>query len=118
MVEVAITCNGNDPKSVFPTFILAASSAALGDTVALFFTPAGAQTLAKGELEKMSNVEGLPDVIDLYDGIRSLGAKIYVCELALAVEGMKEEDFREGVHLVGATTFMHEIRCATITFSF
>ena len=118
MAKVAITCNGSEPKSVFPPFILGASAAASGDDVILFFCPAGAPALVKGKLEEMRNAKGLPDIIELCNGLQDLGGKIYVCELALDAKDLKKEDFREGVEIVGATTFLNDIKDATITFSF
>jgi predicted peroxiredoxin len=117
-MKVAITCNGIEPKCVFTTFILGSSAAACGDQVVLFFTPAGALILVKGELEKIRSQKGLPDLIELFNGLRELGGKIYVCELILEAKDLKKKDFREGVEIVGATTFMSDIKDATITFSF
>jgi predicted peroxiredoxin len=62
--------------------------------------------------------KGLPNLLELYEGVRALGGKIYVCELALEAKDLKKEDLREGVEIVGATTFINEIKDATITFSF
>ena len=62
--------------------------------------------------------KGLPNLLELYEGVRNLGGKIYVCELALEAKDLKKEDLRDGVEIVGATTFMDEIRDATITLSF
>ena len=73
--------------------------------------------MVKGELEKITG-KGLPNIVELYDGIRSLGGKILVCELALENKDLKAEDFREGVEIVGATSFLASIADATITFSF
>ena len=56
--------------------------------------------------------------MELYNGIRELGGKILVCELALEAKDLKAEDFREGVEIVGATSFIASIGDATITFSF
>lgn len=74
--------------------------------------------MVKGELEKIRSQKGLPDLIELFNGLRELGGKIYVCGLVLEAKDLKNEDFREGVEIVGATTFMNEIKDATITFSF
>ena len=52
------------------------------------------------------------------DGVLALGGKIFVCELALDAKDLKKEDFREGVEIIGATTFINDIKDATITFSF
>jgi predicted peroxiredoxin len=118
VAKVAITCNCDKPESVFPTFILASSAAALGDEVILFFTHNSAHSLTPGELEKMVGLPGLPDIVKLYEGCLSLDAKIYICELVVDTNGLAIEDFREGVELVGSAFFMNEIKDATVTFSF
>ena len=118
MAMMAITCNGSAPPNIYPVFILASSAVASGDDVVLFFTPGGAPALVKGEMEKMQDLKGYPNLIELYNGVVELGAKIYACELALEAKDLKKEDFREGVEIIGATTFVNEIKDATITFSF
>ena len=117
MAQVAITVNGSAPSNIFPPMILGSSAAASGDDVTIFCTPGGAPTMVKGELEKIKG-KGLPDIVELYNSIRELGGKISVCELALENKDLKAEDFREGVEIVGATSFMASITDATITFSF
>jgi len=117
MAKVAITVNGSAPPNIFPSMILGSSAAASGDDVTIFCTPGGAPTMVKGELEKIQG-KGLPNIVELYNGIRDLGGKILVCELALENKDLKVEDFREGVEIVGATSFMASIADATITFSF
>ena len=117
MAKVAITVNGSAASNVFPSMILGSSAASLGDDVTVFFCPGGAPALVKGELEKIK-AKGMPDIVELYQGIRDLGGRILVCELALDAKDLKAEDFREGVEIVGATTFLASISDATITFSF
>jgi predicted peroxiredoxin len=117
MAKVAITVNGSAPPNIFPPMILGSSAAGSGDDVTIFCCPGGAPTMVKGELEKISG-KGLPDIVELYNGIRELGGKILVCELALDNKDLKPEDFREGVEIVGATSFMASIADANITFSF
>jgi predicted peroxiredoxin len=117
MAKVAITVNGFEPKNVFPPFILGSSAVSLGDELIIFFCPGGAPAMVKGVIEKMEG-KGLPNLLELYEGVRNLGGKIYVCELALENKDIKKEELREGVEIIGATTFMDEIRDATITFSF
>jgi len=118
MAKVAITCNGSEGPNIFPPLILGSSAVASGDEVIIFYTPGGAPAMVKGKLEGMRGAKGLPDPVELYDGIKSLRGKIYVCELALEAKDLKKEDFREGVEIVGATTFINDIKDATITFSF
>jgi len=56
--------------------------------------------------------------MELYEGVCVLGGKIIVCELVLGVKDLKSEDFREGVEITGATSFLGEISDAQVTFSF
>jgi len=117
MAKVAITVNGSENTNVYPPFILGSSAVASGDEVVIFFCPGGAPAMVKGVVEKMQG-KGLPNLLELVEGSLALGAKLYVCELALDAKDLKKEDFREGVEIVGATTFIHDIEDATITFSF
>jgi len=118
MAKVVFICNGAEVSNIFPPLILGADAAASGDEVILFYGPEGAPVLVKGKLEEMREAKGYPDPVELYEGIRKLGGKIYVCALALEVKDLKKEDFREGVEIIGPTTFMNGIKDATITFSF
>lgn len=115
--KVAIVCNGAENKNLYPTFILASSAVASGDEVVLFFTPGAAPALRKGELEKIT-AKGMPDMAELVEGVKSLGGRMLLCELALEAKDMKKEEFREGIEIVGATKFMADINDAQITFSF
>ena len=115
--KVAIVCNGSENKSLYPTFVLASSAAASGDQVVLFFTPGAASALRKGELEKIKS-KGMPDMAELVAGVQSLGGRILLCELALEAKDMHEDEFRDGIEIVGATKFMADINDAQITFSF
>ena len=117
MAKVAIIVNGSAPSNIYPPMILGSSAAGIGDDVTIFCCPAGSPTMVKGELEKISS-KGLPNIVELYNGIRELGGKILGCELALENKDLKAEDFREGVEIVGATSFMASISDANITFSF
>ena len=117
MSKVAMTCNGTEPKNLYPAFILGSSAIASGDELILFFTPGAAPALKKGEFEKIKG-KGMPDFIDLAEGIEALGGRIMLCELAFEAKDMKKEELRDGVEVVGATTFMAEISDAQVTFSF
>lgn len=117
MGKIAITINGSDPTNIFPAFIQASSAVALGEDVIVFFTPYGAPALKKGELEKMK-VEGMPDIVDLYESVIELDGQIMMCELATKVNDIAEDDFREGAQLVGMTTFLIEAKDSYLTFSY
>jgi len=115
--KVAIVCNGAEPKNLYPTFVLASSAVASGDEVILFFTPGAAPALKKGELEKIKS-KGMPDMKELVEGVENLGGRLLLCELALEAKDLKKEELRDGVEIVGATSFMADINDAQITFSF
>jgi len=117
MAKTAIVCNGAGPGNINPTLILGSAAAALGNDLVLFFTVGGAPIMVKGELEKLKR-EGAPDPVEMYDGILALGGRVLVCELCLELKNMKPEDFREGVEIAGATTFIADIQDATLTFCF
>jgi predicted peroxiredoxin len=117
MSKVAMVVNGSESKNLYPAFILGSSAVASGDDLIIFFTPGGAPALKKGELEKIKG-KGMPDMIDLLEGIQALGGRMLLCELAFEAKDIKEEEIREGVEIVGATTFMSEISGAGVTFSF
>jgi predicted peroxiredoxin len=117
MSKVAIICNGSEPTNLYPAFILGSSAIASGDDLVLFFTPSGAPALKKGELEKIKG-KGMPDMADLVEGVEALGARIMLCELAFEAKDMKKDELRDGVEVVGATSFMAEINDAQVTFSF
>ena len=120
MAQVAITVNGSQTSSAFPAMILGSSAAACGHDVTLFFTPGGSSLMLKGELEKIrdQNIKGMPDIVELYDGLCNLGGKILVCELCLTAKDLEVEDMRKEVEIVGATTFVSSLPDNTITFCF
>jgi predicted peroxiredoxin len=120
MAQVAITVNSSQTSSAFPTMILGSAAAACGHDVTLFFTPGGSPLMLKGELEKIrdQNIKGMPDIVELYDGLCVLGGKIMVCELCLTAKDLKAEDMRDEVQIVGATTFLSSLPDNTITFCF
>lgn len=119
MAKTVITVNGAEAKNIFPPIILGSSSAASGDEVIIFFTPAGAPTMVKGVIEKMNaEAKNMPDAMEMLNSLVGLGARLLVCELALDVHGFKAEDLREGCEVVGATTFVAEAAGCELSLSF
>jgi len=119
MAKMAIIVNGSEAKNVYSPFILGSAAAASGDEVILFFTPAGAPAMVKGALEKLNEeAKNLPDLMELYKGLISLGGRLLVCELAFDVHNFTKDDLIEGTEVAGATTFIAEAQGAQLTFSF
>lgn len=117
MGKVAIVVNGSEPKSLYPSFIMGSSASASGDDVILFFTPGAAPALKKGVLESIK-AKGMPDMEELVEGLTAMGGRLLMCELAFEAKDMKQEELREEVEVVGATTFIVEASDANITLSF
>jgi predicted peroxiredoxin len=117
MAKAAFVVNGAENKNIIPALVLGSSTAAAGDSVYLFFTPGAADLLKPGKIESI-NPKGFPSMIELWNGIKSLGGKFYLCELVLEAKDMKKEEFRDDIELVGATTFITDIQGAQLTFSF
>ncbi len=117
MSKTAITINTAEPKNLFPAFILASSAAASGDEVILYFTPNAAPALKKGVLESME-MEGMPNMSDLVEGVAFMDGRFLLCELALKTGDLTAEELREEVEVVGVTTFVVAAQGAKMTFSF
>jgi predicted peroxiredoxin len=98
--------------------VMGAAAAATGELVLMFFQPGAAKALVKGELEKFQGLKGQPDPIMLYESIEILDGRIILCELGLPICDIKEEDLREGVELMMASSFLFEAEGANMVFSY
>jgi predicted peroxiredoxin len=117
MPKTAIICNGGEPHNLFPTFILGSAAAAMGDEVILFFTPSGAPALVKGKLERIE-AKGMPEMGELVHSLQALGGRVLVCDLCLEAKDLQEEELRDGIEIVGVTSFLADTQDATRMFSF
>ena len=117
MGKVAIVCNGSENSSIYPSFIMASSAAASGDDVILFFTPGAVPALKPGYLESVK-AKGMPEMNELLEGVKALGGRMVLCELALEAKDVTPGDLRNDLEIGGATAFMADIRDANVTFSF
>jgi predicted peroxiredoxin len=96
---------------------LAAAAAALGDQVIIYFTPGAAPALEPDVLEEMT-ARAMPDMKDPVSGIKQLGGRFMLCELALEALHVTPDELRDDLEIVGATTFMSETRDAARTLTF
>ncbi len=119
MSKMAIICNGDTPASIMPTLIMASSGLAVDNEVVIFFCPAGARWLLKGEIEKLGTPKGLPNPIDLFNDIMDLDAEVILCELALENKDIDPKDLRdERIKITKAPPFLMGIEGAGLTFTF
>jgi predicted peroxiredoxin len=117
MGKVAIVCNGSENSNVYPTFIMGSAAAASGEDVIVFFTPGAVPALKPGYLEGI-NGKGMPPMKELLDGLKALGGRLVLCELALEAKDVTPTELRDDLEIGGATSFMIEIKDANVTFSF
>ena len=116
--KMVVVLNHDDAQSVMAALVMGAAIASSGEEVLMFFQPGAAKVLVKGELEKFQGLKGQPDPIHLYDSIQVLDGRFILCELGLPIHEIKEEDLREGVEVMMASTFMFECEGAKLSFSY
>ena len=117
MAMVAFVCTSAQGSSIWPTFTLAAAAAALGNKVIIYFTPGAVPMLEPDMLEELE-AKGMPEMKALVDGIKQLGGRFMLCELALEALHVTPDDLRDDLEIVGATTFMSETKHAERTLTF
>jgi predicted peroxiredoxin len=115
---MVVVLNHDDAQSVMAALVMGAAIASSGDQVLMFIQPGGAKILAKGELEKFQGLKGQPDPLHLFESIQVLDGRFILCELGLPIHDIKEEDLREGVEVMMASTFMFECEDAKLSFSY
>jgi len=116
--QVILIINHADAESIMAALVMGAAVAATGDQPLLFFQPGGAKALVKGELEKFQGLKGQPDPLHLFDSIQILDGRIILCELGMPIYDIKEEDLRDGVEIMMASTFLFEAENAKLAFSY
>ena len=116
--KMIVIVNHDDEQSAMAALVMSAAIVATGDQVLMFFQPGAAKLLVKGELEKYQGLKGQPDPLDLFDAIQILEGRIILCELGLPIWDINEEDLREGVEVMMASSFLFEAEGASMVFSY
>jgi predicted peroxiredoxin len=117
--KMAVVCNGSTPANIMPTLIFSSSGLSIDKDVHIFFCPAGANWLLKGELEKLGTPKGLPNPVKLFNDILELGGEVVLCELALENKDIKPEDLRdERIKIKKAPPFLMDVEGAGQTYVF
>jgi len=119
MGKVSITINGSEVKNIYPAVTIGVSAAASGDQVIIFILPSGLPAMQDSKIKELNAAAPkLPDLEEMMDGLKMLGARFLICELGFEVHGLTEKDLIEGCEVVGATTFVAEAQGSDLTFSF
>ena len=118
MSKMVIVCNHDDVNSVMAALVMGGAAAATGEQVLMFYQPGAAKVLVKGELEKFQGLKGQPDPIELYDAIQVLDGRFILCELGLPIFDIQEENLRDGVEIMMASSFLFEAEGASMVFCY
>jgi predicted peroxiredoxin len=120
MVEkMIVVCNGVAPSNIMPALIFASSGIALDYEVHMFFCPASAQALVKGELEKLGTPNGMPNPVDLFNTILDQKGRVVFCELAIVNKGIDPKDLRDSrIVIEKVPPFLMAAEGAGMTFVF
>ncbi|MCD6177351.1 MAG: DsrE/DsrF/DrsH-like family protein [Candidatus Cloacimonetes bacterium] len=119
MGKVSITINGSEVNNIYPAVTIGVSAAALGDEVIFFILPSAMPIFVGNKIKELNDAApNSPDLEEMWEGLKMLGAQVLVCELGFDVHGLKEEDLIEGCEVVGATTFVARAQGSNLTFSF
>ncbi len=116
--KMVVLLNHDDANSVMAALVMGAAAAATGEEVLVFVQPGAAKVLVKGELERFQGLKGQPNPIDLFDAIQTLDGRFILCELGLPIWDIKQEDLRDGVEVMMASSFLFEAENAKMTFSY
>ncbi len=119
MGKVSITINGSEGKNIYPAATIGVSAAACGDEVIFFVLPSALPIFVGDKIKELNEAApNSPDLEELWDGLKMLGAQVLVCELGFDVHGLKQDDLIDGCEVVGATTFVARAQGSNLTFSF
>ncbi len=133
--KATIIVHSGDMDKVLSALIIGNGALAIGMEVSLYFTFWGLQRLKKGGLEKgplsKMNMLGLgkwmvkrkmkkagtASLEKLFQDFKDLGGKVLVCDMTMAIMGIKKEDLREDLisDYCGVGTYLDEAKASIIT---
>jgi len=114
-----VVCEGTYDKAMMP-LILGTTAASMGSEVNVFYTFFGTKLLKKGVKPKLPGLwrlmtgmmvgrmkkVGIPDYDGMMNQAMELGVNFYACSTTMGLMGIKEEDLRPGVKVLGAAAFL------------
>lgn len=96
----------NDPGRSATPFFLAASAAAMGCDVAIYFTMYGPQLLRKDVVDKIGPKGDRGQRLRYFiEQATSLGVRLLICQPSLDLNDMSMDDVIDGVEMIGGAAF-------------
>jgi predicted peroxiredoxin len=116
--KMLIFCGSDDPKKVFPPFMLGSGALATDMELTMFFTLDGLNIVRKGGAEKVE-LFGAPKTLpEFLEYVQEAGARMIACSAAFPIVGMSEEDLIDGVECGGVATFVIAAEEADVVLTF
>ncbi len=118
--KVAIVVSEGSYDKAMASVFLGSTAAGLGMEVHLFFTFFGLELLKKnkrprlkgmyrpftGMFEKKMKGIGVESFQDMMDTCSEMGVRLYACSTSMEAMGLKKEQLRDGVDVLGASKFL------------
>lgn len=100
------THGADDPGRSATPFFLAASAAAMGCEVGIYFTMYGPTLLQKDVVDKIGpkGDQGQP-LRYFIEQATELGVKLYVCQPSLDLNDLSIDDLIDGIEMIGGASF-------------
>lgn len=113
-----VVSRGLDDERATAAFTIANTGMASGQQVTLFMISAGVDVVRKGAADNVQMNPFDPPLKELLDNFQANGGRILVCPPCAKVRGYADEDFVDGVQVVGSPALHALILDGASTLSF
>jgi len=113
-----VVSRGLDDERATVAFTIANTGLAAGQQVTLFMVSAAVDVVRTGAADNVRMNPFDPPLKELIDNFQSNGGRILVCPPCAKVRGYAEDDFIEGVQVVGSPALHAQIIDGAATLSF
>jgi len=113
-----VMSRGLDDERATVAFTIANTGIASGQQVTMFMVSAAVDVVRKGAADNVRMNPYDPPMKELIDNFQTGGGRILVCPPCAKVRGYGEEDFIEGVQVVGSPALHAQILDGASTLSF
>lgn len=114
---VILVTKGIDSELSSVAFTIANGGITAGLKVSMFLTSAAVDLVRKGG-QKLTHVPPLQSLAGLIDDFQKRGGVIWACPPCVESRGYKQQDFIDGVTIIGASAIHAQIKDGAATLSF
>jgi len=113
-----VVSRGQDDERATVAWTIANTGLASGQKVTMFLVSSAVDMARKGAIDHVQMNPFDPPMKELVDSFQSNGGRILVCPPCAKVRGYAEEDFIDGVQVVGSPALHAQIVDGAATLSF